>query len=184
MKTRYLLPILLLCPALLTAEGWNTYRADSARSGYTPEELPRELFLQWTYRSHVPDSAWPSSGRQEFDRAFHTVISGGLLFFGSSADHKLHAIDAATGEERKTGQRKAQRVTRRQVMMPQRRPVFQGLQGHREHSAKTRQRFIEEKREETEQWRRYEKAEQPEQGQPQQDIAVAKLVKGGAGHHR
>ena len=100
MKTRYLLPILLLCPALLTAEGWNTYRADSARSGYTPEELPRELFLQWTYRSHVPDSAWPSSGRQEFDRAFHTVISGGLLFFGSSADHKLHAIDAATGEER------------------------------------------------------------------------------------
>ena len=28
------------------------------------------------------------------------MISGGLLFFGSSADHKLHAIDAATGEER------------------------------------------------------------------------------------
>ena len=100
MKTRYLLPVLLLCPALLSAEGWNTYRADSARSGYTAEELPPELFLQWTYRSHLPDTAWPSSDRQEFDRAFHTVISGGLLFFGSSADHKLHAIDAATGEER------------------------------------------------------------------------------------
>ena len=96
MKTRYLLPVLLLCPALLSAEGWNTYRADSARSGYTAEELPPELFLQWTYRSHLPDTAWPSSDRQEFDRAFHTVLSGGLLFFGSSADHKLHAIDAAS----------------------------------------------------------------------------------------
>ena len=40
MKTRYLLPILLLCPGLLAAEGWTTYRADSARSGYTAEELP------------------------------------------------------------------------------------------------------------------------------------------------
>ena len=100
MKTLYLLPALLLCPGLLGAEGWSTYRGDSARSGYTADELPRQLSLQWTYRSHLPDSAWPSSDRQEFDRAFHTVVAGGLLFFGSSADHKLHAIDAATGEER------------------------------------------------------------------------------------
>ncbi|MEC9351982.1 MAG: PQQ-binding-like beta-propeller repeat protein, partial [Planctomycetota bacterium] len=100
MKTLYLLPALLLCPSLLGAEGWSTYRGDSARSGYTSDELPRQLSLQWTYRSHLPDSAWPSSDRQEFDRAFHTVVAGGLLFFGSSADHKLHAIDAATGEER------------------------------------------------------------------------------------
>ena len=100
MKTRCLLPLLLLCPGLLSAEGWNTYRGDPARSGYTSDELPRKLSLQWTYRSQVPDSAWPSSGRQEFDRAFHAVISGGLLFFGSSADHQLHALDAVTGEER------------------------------------------------------------------------------------
>ena len=52
MKSRYLLPILFLCSALPGAEGWNTYRADSARSGYTAEELPRQLCLQWTYRSH------------------------------------------------------------------------------------------------------------------------------------
>ena len=100
MKTRCLLPLLLLCPGLLSAEGWNTYRGDPARSGYTSDELPRKLSLQWTYRSQVPDSAWPSSGRQEFDRAFHAVISGGLLFFGSYADHQLHAHDAVTCEER------------------------------------------------------------------------------------
>ena len=62
MKTRCLLPLLLLCPGLLSAEGWNTYRGDPARSGYTSDELPRKLSLQWTYRSQVPDSAWPSSG--------------------------------------------------------------------------------------------------------------------------
>ena len=100
MKIRHLLPVLLLCPGVLNAADWNTYRGDSARSGYTADELPGKLSLQWTYRSHLPDSAWPSSVRQKFDRAFQTIISNDLLFFGSSADHQLHAIDAATGEER------------------------------------------------------------------------------------
>ena len=100
MTIRQLLPALLLCTAALNAADWNTYRGDSARSGYTTDELPGKLSLQWAYRSHLPDSAWPSSVRQKFDRSFQTIISGDLLFFGSSADHQLHAIDAATGEER------------------------------------------------------------------------------------
>jgi hypothetical protein len=37
-----------------------------------------------------------------FDRAFHTVIVGDTLLFGSSADGKVHALNAATGEERWT----------------------------------------------------------------------------------
>jgi len=100
MKILRLLPALLLSAGALDAADWNTYRGDSARSGYTSDELPGKLSLQWTYRSHVPDSAWPSSPRQEFDRAFQTIIADGLLYFGSSADHQLHAIDAITGEER------------------------------------------------------------------------------------
>ena len=52
MKIRHLLPVLLLCPGVLNAADWNTYRGDSARSGYTADELPGKLSLQWTYRSH------------------------------------------------------------------------------------------------------------------------------------
>ena len=83
MKILRLLPALLLSAGALDAADWNTYRGDSARSGYTSDELPGKLSLQWTYRSHVPDSAWPSSPRQEFDRAFQTIIADGLLYFGS-----------------------------------------------------------------------------------------------------
>jgi hypothetical protein len=33
-----------------------------------------------------------------FDRAFHVAVAGGTLYFGSSADGKVTALDAATGE--------------------------------------------------------------------------------------
>ncbi len=81
---------------------WPTYRGDAARSGFTDEQLATDLHRHWSYRSHRPQPAWPSSPRQTFDRAYHVVIADGRLFFGSSADHQVHALDAATGEERWT----------------------------------------------------------------------------------
>ncbi|UCC99242.1 MAG: PQQ-binding-like beta-propeller repeat protein [Phycisphaerales bacterium] len=77
------------------------YRADSARSSYTPEQLPEGLELQWTYQSpHSPRPAWPTRNRQQFDRAYQPVIAGGVLYYGSSADCKVYALDAATGKTR------------------------------------------------------------------------------------
>jgi outer membrane protein assembly factor BamB len=35
-----------------------------------------------------------------FDTAYHTVIGGGMLVFGSSADGCVYALDAATGQQR------------------------------------------------------------------------------------
>jgi len=85
------------------AADWPTYRADSARSSYTPEQLPEELVLQWTYRSpHAPTPAWPTRNRQQFDRVYQPVIADGLLYYGSSADCKVYALDAATGKTRWT----------------------------------------------------------------------------------
>ncbi len=75
--------------------------ADAQRSGYTSEALPTSLTLQWThYSPHAPMPAWPGSDRLSFDRASVPVVSGGLVFFGSSADGKVVALDAATGRER------------------------------------------------------------------------------------
>jgi len=87
--------------AISHAADWPTYRGDSRRSGYTAERLPADLSLLWTYRPrHIPQPAWSGRDtRMEFDWAYHTVIARGTLFFGSSADCKVYALDAATGRE-------------------------------------------------------------------------------------
>lgn len=77
---------------LTTAVGsdWPLYRADSERTGFTPEQLPRELSQQWVYQSkHPPMPAWRGSDRLSFDRVYHTVVADGILYFGSSADRKV-----------------------------------------------------------------------------------------------
>lgn len=86
------------------ASDWPTFRGDSMRSGYTTEDLPGNLASCWSYKPrHAPMPAWPGSDtRMPFDRAFHTVIAGNTLLFGGSADGKVRALDAATGEERWT----------------------------------------------------------------------------------
>lgn len=87
----------------LQAADWPTVGADAARSGYTSETLPTALALHWSYRpAHGPMPAWPRSDRQPFDRAHHLVIAGDTLYFGSSADGKVYALDAATGQPRWT----------------------------------------------------------------------------------
>ncbi|MFH1920374.1 MAG: PQQ-binding-like beta-propeller repeat protein [Planctomycetota bacterium] len=98
------LAVALACATVATtlAADWPTYRGDSRRSGYTAETLPAKLSLQWTYRPrHEPQPAWSGRDtRMPFDRAYHAVVAGDLLFFGSSADGKVYALDTATGTER------------------------------------------------------------------------------------
>ncbi|MEK6259188.1 MAG: PQQ-binding-like beta-propeller repeat protein [Planctomycetota bacterium] len=85
------------------AADWPTYRGDAARSGYTSESLPVKLSHAWIYRpTHAPTPAWPRDDRMMFDRVHDVVIAGGLLFFGSAADCKVVALDAATGQEKWT----------------------------------------------------------------------------------
>ncbi len=86
---------------LSQAGQWPMYRADAARSGYCSEELPQELELKWTFRArHAPQPAWPSSNRMTFDLVFQPIVAGGMVIFGSSADHKVTALDLATGRQR------------------------------------------------------------------------------------
>ena len=85
----------------MQAADWPMYRADSARSSYTSEQLPEGLMLQWTYQSpHPPTPAWLTRNRQQFDRAYQPVVAGGALYYGSSADCKVYALDAVTGKTR------------------------------------------------------------------------------------
>ena len=99
MRTLVTVPVIILT-GLLSARGsdWTTWRADSARSGYTKDALPQKLALCWSWTPrHAPRSAWPRDERMKFDRANHVVVAGGMVFFGSSADGTVSALDAATG---------------------------------------------------------------------------------------
>jgi len=99
--------VLVLCSVLLAGnaargEDWPQYRHDSARSGYTAEQLPARLEMDWEYRSpHAPAPAWPEQPeRMPYDYCFQPVVAGDTVYIGSSADCKLYALDAATGAER------------------------------------------------------------------------------------
>jgi len=94
----------LAAPADLARADWPQYRADARRSGYTADALPAKLALRWMRRArHAPRPAWVgrslARSRMRFDWAYAAIVAGGRCLFGSSADDKLYALDAATGKE-------------------------------------------------------------------------------------
>ena len=102
---KHVILLLSLLASACYAADWPQYRHDLSRSGVTEEQLPTPLHLQWTYvPAHRPKPAWPEPGRElnrvAFDYAYATAAAGGLVYFGSSADHKVYALDLATGRER------------------------------------------------------------------------------------
>jgi len=93
----------LACAA--NAEDWPAYRHDNARSATTSEVLVPPLSPQWVYTPlHAPEPAWPEEGKEKtrvrFDEAYHVVIAGDGVYYGSSADNKVYCLDAATGQVR------------------------------------------------------------------------------------
>ncbi len=104
---------LLLAVSAVFAEDWPTYRHDNRRSGATSEKLAASLKQIWRYDSpSAPVAAWAKPAKwnayagikglshmRQFDSAFHVTVSGGKLFFGSSADDAAHCLDAATGKD-------------------------------------------------------------------------------------
>ncbi len=103
---------LFLLTASSSAADWPTYRHDNARTGGTSESLATPLSLQWIYTpAHPPLPAWsrPAKRLREgfelrhrviFDDAFQVAAVGNTVYFGSSSDNKVYALDAVTGRER------------------------------------------------------------------------------------
>src|SRR5688572_17224208 len=92
-----LLIVSLQAPAL--AADWPLVRADAARSGSISETVPNQLSLAWCYKPrHAPAPAWPRDDRMLFDRANNVVVADGRVFFGSSVEDQIVALDAGTGK--------------------------------------------------------------------------------------
>lgn len=109
----------VVCAALLLAGGaaadWPTFMHDAQRSGITTEALATNLAPAWVYpRARQPTPAWPDEAKKDasvspaeqrpfkarilFDHVPDVAIAGGLVYFGSAADHSILCLDALTGE--------------------------------------------------------------------------------------
>ncbi len=91
--------------ASTNAADWPAYRGDAARSGLSRETLPAPLSVRWTYKPlQAPAPAWPEPGRElnrmSFDYCNCLCAADGMVYFGSSADHTVRALDLATGQRR------------------------------------------------------------------------------------
>ena len=98
--------------AAARADDWPTYRRDIRRSGVSTETVRAPLSRAWVFTpTYPPRHAWgdPQAKpiervlelpRMRFDDAFHVAAVGEMVYFGSSADGKVYALDAATGEVR------------------------------------------------------------------------------------
>ena len=85
----------------------STYLGNAQRTAYVDAEVPAAPVLQWVYQEkHHPRHAWPEPNREvqyiDFDYATQVAIGQGVVFFGSSADHKVYAINLQTGAEKWT----------------------------------------------------------------------------------
>jgi len=85
--------------------GWKTYRHDGSRTAVTPEDIPLQLSLNWTYfPAHAPKPVWnlPAEEMQRMhsDNTYHVSAVNGLAYFGSSVDNKVYAINISTGKEK------------------------------------------------------------------------------------
>ena len=83
------------------ADDWPMYRGNARRTASQPGRLDQNLSLRWTRKaSHAPQPAWPQLERMQFDWSAQLVVAKNTVFFGSSADGKVYALDAASGRER------------------------------------------------------------------------------------
>jgi outer membrane protein assembly factor BamB len=83
---------------------WPMYRADASRSGISRELIKFPLSLQWhSSPRHKPRPAWPNPVKErhrlDFDYAPQLIVAAGTVYFGTSVDDTLSALDAKTGRK-------------------------------------------------------------------------------------
>ncbi|MBL4884550.1 MAG: PQQ-like beta-propeller repeat protein, partial [Planctomycetaceae bacterium] len=96
-----LIAVLFLIPDCrkMQAADWPMYRGDASRSGFTEEQIPNQFSLRWVHKAqNPPQPAWFMSQRMEFDTVFEPIIMGETVYWGSSVDDQVYAVDMKTGK--------------------------------------------------------------------------------------
>jgi outer membrane protein assembly factor BamB len=106
--------ILLALAGAAFGADWPTHLAGNRRNAVSPEKLVPPLREVWVHRARLaPQPAWPPPARSDiyhggqrlsprmaFDAAYHVVGAGDSLYYGSSSDHKVYCLEAASGKVR------------------------------------------------------------------------------------
>lgn len=107
------LVILANLPNQTIAQAWPSFRHDHQHSGRVGSDMdPGRLAQQWVWSSPVPPApAWDGPARwdafaeirdlpamRQYDACFQPVSDGQHLFFGSSSQDTLYALDLKTGQ--------------------------------------------------------------------------------------
>lgn len=98
----------LLSATLAQSADWTTFGGNADHSFVAGEALNPPLKMAWTYRAAQAPSPGFRNGYAEpqltdaiaHDFAFHPVISGDKLYFGSSTEEGVICLDTKTGEEK------------------------------------------------------------------------------------
>lgn len=93
------------CGTVAGGEDWPSHMHDNGRSGVTSDAVTLPLTEHWVHRSTVeprpawplPQPGWTELPKVDFDDAFYTVADRDHVYFGSSVDNKVYALDATTG---------------------------------------------------------------------------------------
>lgn len=95
------LPAVFLCgPATAGAADWPQWRHDAARSATSPQQLPKQLHLQWIRKLPALKPAWPDAPLLWFDTVYRPVVAGKTLFVASPRTGAITAYDVKTGVEK------------------------------------------------------------------------------------
>lgn len=90
-----------LLPAIAHGHDWPMWRYDAGRRAASPEELPEEMYLQWTRELTPPRPAWPESQyKLRFDASYEPVVAGKSIFVGSMVSDSVTAYDTENGTEK------------------------------------------------------------------------------------
>ena len=80
------------------SDDWPMWRHDAGRTGATPENLPDDLSIRWTWQLGPTTPAWPASQTKlQFDRCYEPACAKGRLVIGSPVDGRVMAVDLASG---------------------------------------------------------------------------------------
>ena len=98
----------LAVASTVSAGDWPTYMHDGSRVGVTDEAARGPLSEHWMHRAPAPPRpAWPAPQtgwtelpKVDFDNASYAVADADTVYFGSSSESSVFAIDAATGKTR------------------------------------------------------------------------------------
>jgi len=84
------------------AGDWPMWRYDAERTASSPEQLPAELYLQWTRHYSPREMVWDdplNHDLMQYDKVFEPIVIGNTLYIGFNDQDKVVAINTDTGEE-------------------------------------------------------------------------------------